>query len=65
LTTPAPRYKAGRLSHEAFIPVAPGDGPRHFVFHPKLPVAYSGCELKSQVQVGDGRPARAQGLGRG
>ncbi|GBF92719.1 hypothetical protein Rsub_05088 [Raphidocelis subcapitata] len=45
------RYKDGRLTHEAFIAVAPGDGPRHFVFHPKLPVAYSGCELKSQVQV--------------
>ncbi|GBF97433.1 hypothetical protein Rsub_09599 [Raphidocelis subcapitata] len=45
------RYKDGRLTHEAFIPVAPGDGPRHFVFHPTLPVAFSGCELKSQVQV--------------
>jgi hypothetical protein len=22
------------------------------VFHPKLPVAYSGCELLSRVQVG-------------
>jgi 6-phosphogluconolactonase (cycloisomerase 2 family) len=31
--------------------VASGDGPRHFVFHPTLPIAYSGCELKSQVQV--------------
>ncbi|KAI8474738.1 MAG: Lactonase, 7-bladed beta-propeller-domain-containing protein [Monoraphidium minutum] len=44
-------WSNGRLTHQAFIPVAPGDGPRHFVFHPRLPLAYSGCELKSQVQV--------------
>lgn len=42
---------AGRIAHQAHIPVAPGDGPRHFVFHPSLPIAYSGCELKSQVTV--------------
>lgn len=51
------RYTPGRITHEAHIPVAAGDGPRHFVFHPSLPVAYSGCELKSQVTVrGSGRP---------
>ena len=41
----------GPLTHEAFVPLPPGDGPRHLVFHPRLPVAYSGCELRSRVQV--------------
>jgi 6-phosphogluconolactonase (cycloisomerase 2 family) len=41
----------GPLAHEAFVPLPPGDGPRHLVFHPRLPVAYSGCELRSRVQV--------------
>jgi len=41
----------GLLAHEAFVPLPAGDGPRHLVFHPRLPVAYSGCELRSRVQV--------------
>ncbi|KAF8057856.1 pgl [Scenedesmus sp. PABB004] len=44
-------WRDGRLAHEAFIQLPPGDGPRHFVFHPTLPVAYSGCELGSRLQV--------------
>lgn len=44
-------YKDGRLSHQCHVALPPGEGPRHFVFHPKLPVAYSGCELLSRVQV--------------
>ncbi|WIA15777.1 hypothetical protein OEZ85_002392 [Tetradesmus obliquus] len=44
-------YKDGRLTPQAHVPLAPGDGPRHFVFHPKLPVAFSGCELGSRLQV--------------
>jgi 6-phosphogluconolactonase len=44
-------YKDGRLTPQAHVPLGPGDGPRHFVFHPKLPVAFSGCELGSRLQV--------------
>lgn len=44
-------YSKGRLSHECHVALPPGEGPRHFVFHPTLPVAYSGCELLSRVQV--------------
>lgn len=44
-------YEAGRLSHQTHIQLPGGEGPRHFVFHPTLPVAYSGCELLSRVQV--------------
>jgi 6-phosphogluconolactonase (cycloisomerase 2 family) len=44
-------YESGRLVHQTHVPLAAGDGPRHFVFHPTLPVAYSGCELRSHVQV--------------
>lgn len=45
-------YKDGRLTAQCHVALPPGEGPRHFVFHPKLPVAYSGCELLSRVQVG-------------
>lgn len=41
----------GRLTHQTYIQLPPKDGPRHFVFHPTLPVAYSGCELGSRLQV--------------
>jgi 6-phosphogluconolactonase len=44
-------YEDGRLTPQVHVPLAPGDGPRHFVFHPKLPVAFSGCELGSRLQV--------------
>ncbi|KAF6266196.1 Lactonase, 7-bladed beta-propeller-domain-containing protein [Scenedesmus sp. NREL 46B-D3] len=44
-------YEGGRLTPQVHVPLAPGDGPRHFVFHPKLPVAFSGCELGSRLQV--------------
>jgi 6-phosphogluconolactonase len=44
-------YKEGRLTHQGHVALPPGEGPRHFVFHPTLPVAYSGCELLSRVQV--------------
>jgi 6-phosphogluconolactonase len=44
-------YKDGRLTPQVHVPLGPGDGPRHFVFHPKLPVAFSGCELGSRLQV--------------
>jgi len=44
-------YESGRLVHQTHVPLPAGDGPRHFVFHPTLPVAYSGCELRSHVQV--------------
>ena len=45
-------YKDGKLTHQCHVALPPGEGPRHFVFHPTLPVAYSGCELLSRVQVG-------------
>lgn len=44
-------YKEGCLTHQGHVALPPGEGPRHFVFHPTLPVAYSGCELLSRVQV--------------
>jgi 6-phosphogluconolactonase len=44
-------YKDGRLTSQCHVALPPGEGPRHFVFHPTLPVAYSGCELLSRVQV--------------
>jgi 6-phosphogluconolactonase len=44
-------YDSGRLTPQTHIQLPPGEGPRHFVFHPTLPVAYSGCELLSRVQV--------------
>jgi 6-phosphogluconolactonase (cycloisomerase 2 family) len=52
-TAPPPHTHTPTANREpqAHIEVAQGDGPRHFVFHPTLPIAYSGCELKSQVQV--------------
>ncbi len=51
----------GSLKEEGHVPLSAGYGPRHFVFHPTLPVAYSGCELRSHVQVG-GPVLRAYGL---
>lgn len=44
-------YDNGHLTPQTHIQLPPGEGPRHFVFHPTLPVAYSGCELLSRVQV--------------
>jgi len=38
---------AGRLS------LAPGSGPRHFTWHPTLPVMYTVCELSCEVVVLD------------
>eukprot|EP01125_Pyxidicula_operculata_P022026 TRINITY_DN883_c2_g1_i5.p1 TRINITY_DN883_c2_g1~~TRINITY_DN883_c2_g1_i5.p1 ORF type:complete len:264 (-),score=3.79 TRINITY_DN883_c2_g1_i5:569-1339(-) len=44
-------FENGKLIPRGFVPVAEGQGPRHFVFHPTLPRAYSGCELLNSVQV--------------
>lgn len=44
-------FKDGKLVPEGYATLEKGFGPRHFVFHPTLPVAYSGCELRNCVQV--------------
>jgi 6-phosphogluconolactonase len=44
-------FKGGKLVPQGYATLEKGFGPRHFVFHPTLPVAYSGCELRNCVQV--------------
>ncbi|HQT79296.1 MAG: hypothetical protein B7Z80_25915 [Rhodospirillales bacterium 20-64-7] len=47
------RFENGRLTpaEQAFLPAAPGAGPRHAAFHPFLPVLYVNNELDSTVSV--------------
>lgn len=41
----------GALVETSRVAAAPGSGPRHAVFHPRLPIVYAVCELSCSVQV--------------
>jgi 6-phosphogluconolactonase len=43
--------KTGYLTDNQKLILSPGSGPRHFVFHPKLPFAYVIQELTSKITV--------------
>ncbi|GAB4415456.1 MAG: lactonase family protein [Bacteroidia bacterium] len=45
------RFDTGALQAVSEGRVAPGSGPRHFAFHPSLPVAYTNDELSLAVTV--------------
>jgi 6-phosphogluconolactonase len=40
---------AGRLEEHAEVTVPAGSGPRHLAFHPRRPIAYVACELRSTL----------------
>ncbi len=46
-------FEAGVLREVSRAATSPGAGPRHAVFHPKLPILYVVCELDCSVQVFD------------
>ncbi|SFJ13495.1 6-phosphogluconolactonase [Paenibacillus sp. UNC496MF] len=41
----------GKLTPHSETSIAPGSGPRHFVFHPELPMGYGINELNSTITV--------------
>ncbi|HLW89848.1 MAG TPA: lactonase family protein [Roseiarcus sp.] len=43
------RFHDGGIARHSDLALPPGSGPRHFVFHPRLPYAYVGNELNSTV----------------
>ena len=49
-------YDAGRLHHAGDVIAQPGQGPRHFAFHPSKPYAYVINELGSTVAAYDVNP---------
>ncbi len=51
-----PPYAGGRLGAPARVPAPPGSGPRHGLFHPRLPIFYVVTELDPRLLVYDVRP---------
>lgn len=45
--------KTGALTRHSSVKTAPGAGPRHFAFHPKLPRAYAINELANTIAIYD------------
>lgn len=43
------RFDGGAITYYTQLTLPPGSGPRHFVFHPRAPLAYVANELSSSV----------------